>query len=202
MRARTFLLASTVAALGLSGTASATETGDWLIRAGVGTVQPKSDNGEIVDVDDGTSATINVTYMLSPNLGLDILGAWPFTHDLSLREGNADIGEVKHLPPTIGLQYRFQPHRPWQPYVGVGLNYTLFMDEETRGPLAGQSLSLDDSFGPAAQIGFDYMLDAGWLLNVDARYIDIDTDADLNGQRLETVEIDPWVFAITLGHRF
>jgi len=40
------------------------------------------------------------------------------------------------------------------------------------------------------------------LVNLDARWIDIDTDAKLDGVALETVKIDPLVYSITLGWKF
>ena len=84
----------------------------------------------------------------------------------------------------------------------IGLNYTLFFDEETTGPLSGLDLSLDDSFGVAAQIGFDYKFSENMFFNLDARWINIETDAALDGVALETVEIDPLVYSLTLGWVF
>jgi len=84
----------------------------------------------------------------------------------------------------------------------AGLNFALFFDEETTGPLAGSDLKLDDVFGLAAQIGFDYDLSAAMFLNMDARWMDIDTDASLDGAALETVEIDPFVYSLTVGWKF
>ena len=82
----------------------------------------------------------------------------------------------------------------FQPYVGVGLNYTTFFEEETRGPLAGTELELDDSWGLAAHGGVDIDIgDRKWL-RLDARWIDIDTDASVNGVDVGSVQIDPWVY--------
>ena len=86
--------------------------------------------------------------------------------------------------------------------MGAGLNYTLFFDEETTGPLAGSSLDLDDSFGIAAQAGFDFAFSDTMMLNLEVRWMNIETDAKLDGVFLETVEIDPVVYGISLGWRF
>jgi outer membrane protein W len=122
---------------------------------------------------------------------------WAFLPSVSPQA--AAVGKTKHLQPTVSLQYHFDSASPLDPCVGAGLNYTLFFDEETAGPLTGAALDLDGSFGLAAQIGFDYDISDGMYLNVDARWIDIDTDAKLDGAALETVEIDPLVNSLTAG---
>lgn len=186
----------------LSPTANAHEAGDWLVRVGAGMVDPKSDNGDIASVDSGAAVVFNGTYMLTSTLGLELLAATPFSHDIELAGDGTKVGETKHLPPTVSLQYHFPTGGPFQPYAGLGLNYTLFFDEETSGPLAGGDLDLDDSFGIAAQLGFDYDINESMFFNIDARWINIETDAELNGAALEKVEIDPMVYSLTIGWKF
>ena len=188
----------------LTGVANAYQAGDWLVRGGIWGAFPKSDNLSLplgtVEVDDGVTFGFNITHMISPNLGVELLGAWPFSHDIKL--GGRKVGETKHLPPTVTLQYHFLPQNPVRPYVGLGLNYTFFFDEGTTGALTGTKLSLKDSWGLAAQAGVDIDVTPDWFLNLDVHYIDIDTKAKVNGASLGTVEIDPWVFGINLGTRF
>ena len=92
--------------------------------------------------------------------------------------------------------------------MGVGLNYTVFFDEQFLGSREAQSfsnLSLDESFGIAAQIGMDYTLDEHWLINASVRYIDIDTKAKFDVLDLPaqvSVDIDPWVYSIMVGYTF
>lgn len=88
----------------VAGAAQAYEAGDWLVRAGIWGVYPKSDNLSLgpnadINVDDGYSLGFNITYMATPNIGIELLGAWPFSHDITLT-GAGTIGETKHLPPT------------------------------------------------------------------------------------------------------
>jgi len=199
---RTLLVATTAAVVVFSSAASAHQHGDWLVRVGVGNVDPKSSNGLVASVDSGVALVFNGTYFFSPNLGFEILAATPFSHDIKLASDGTKVGETKHLPPTFSLQYHFVPDGAFRPYVGAGLNYTLFFDEETTGPLAGSSLSLDDSFGLAAQLGADFDLSERMFLNFDLRWIDINTDAELDGVALEEVEIDPLVYSLTLGWTF
>jgi len=199
---RSLLVAAAAVAFILSPAANAHEKGDWLLRVGVGHVDPKSSNGDIASVDSGSALVFNGTYFFTPNVGFEILAATPFSHDIKLASDGTKVGEAKHLPPTFSLQYHFDTAGAFNPYVGAGLNYTLFFDEDTEGPLAGTSLKLDDSFGLAAQLGTDIEVSETISLNFDVRWIDINTDAELDGAALEEVEIDPIVYSLTAVWEF
>ena len=188
-----------VAALACSSVATAE---DWLVRVGVHSVNPKSDNHPVVNVDSGQMLTFNVTYLYAANWGVELLAALPFSHDINLNSNGTQVGKTKHLPPTLSLQYHFAPQATIRPYVGVGLNYTLFFEEKTQGALAGTKLELDPSFGLAGQVGLDVALNDRWFVNADVRYIDIGSDAKLNGASLNTVQIDPYVIGVSIGRRF
>lgn len=188
------VLAATAAA-----PAFAQEAGDWTIGLGIANVNPKSGNGELdaivpgagIDVGSDTQLSFTAEYFFTPNIGLEILAATPFSHDISI-EGVGDAGDTKHLPPTISLNYHFTNFEGFKPYIGVGLNYTNFFQESS--PLG--KLELEDSFGLAAQIGVDIPVTETGALRLNARYIDIDTDVKLNGTKIGTAEIDPVVLGI------
>ena len=119
-----------LAAMLLGGTSivHAVEQGDWLLRFGVTMVSPDASSSgppgvpdDAIDVDDGTSVSVDFTYMLRDNIGLELLAAYPFTHDITL-DGVGKIAEVEHLPPTFSVQYHFQPKSNIRPYLGIGLN--------------------------------------------------------------------------------
>lgn len=196
------LLVVAVAALLLCPAIQAQENDQWKLRVGVGSVDPKSNNGDIASVDSGTTLVFNGVYMFKPNVGLEVLASLPFSHDIKLAADGTKVGETNHLPPTVSLQYYFQSDSAVTPYVGAGVNYTLFFDEKTSGPLAGTDLELDPSFGLAVQAGIDFDISESMFLNLDLRWIDISTDAKLDGAPLETVEIDPLVYSLTVGWRF
>ncbi|MDJ0749637.1 MAG: OmpW family outer membrane protein [Woeseiaceae bacterium] len=199
----TKLILSVAALTVIALPAQAYEKGDWLVRVGVGMVDPKSDNSPVANVDSGTSLVVNGTYFFTPNIGFEVLAAWPFSHDVELVADGSKVGETKHLPPTFSLQYHFDTNTNFRPYAGIGLNYTTFFDEETTGALTGTSLSLDDSFGLAAQLGADFDVSDNLFLNVDIRWINIETDASIPEVPLSfDVEIDPMVYSIALGWKF
>ena len=187
--------------LALAAGPAMADAGDWSIKAGPYLVAPKSDNSEIASVDDGYSLGFSVTYAFTDNWAFEVLAATPFSHDINL-VGGGKVAEVKHLPPTFSLQYHWANASSFSPYVGFGLNYTSFFDESTTGALAGSDLSLDDSFGFAAQLGGNIELNERWSLNLDLRWINIETDATLDGMDAGKVEIDPFVAGLNVGYRF
>ena len=201
MKARIALVSIALLAAAAANTALAMDQGDWLVRFGVSNVDPKSNNHPAVSVDSGTSATINFTYMMTANWGVEVLAAYPFEHDIYL-VGGPKVGSTKHLPPTVSLQYHFLPDAKFQPYVGFGVNYTHFFSEKLFGDLEGATLDLDGSWGFAGEIGADIMLSETWFLNGSLRYIGIESDAKVNGDAFGKVKIDPWVYGVHLGFRF
>jgi outer membrane protein len=190
-----------------AGPALAHEAGDILLKVGVTHVEPQSNNGTVangtvkLDIDGSTRPSFSLTYMATRNIGIELLGAAPFKHTINAK-GLGEIGSTQHLPPTLSLQWHFLPDATFQPYVGVGLNYTTFFDTKTRGALSGNDLSLDDSWGVAAQVGMDYKLNDRWFLNADLRYIDIRSNVHLNGADIGKTKINPWVATIGVGYRF
>jgi outer membrane protein len=203
---RSIVFAALITMAAISAPVSA-DAGDWLVRVGVSNVDPKSNNGKVAgtdikfEVDDATSLTFDVTYMLNDNWGLELLAAWPFEHDISL-EGVGKVGKTKQLPPTLSLQYHWTRWGKFKPYVGAGVNYTYFFDVDTNGPLAGSNLDLEDSWGFAGQFGIDYSFNEKWFGNINARYIMIETKANLDGPSVGTVQIDPFVYGFNVGYRF
>ena len=201
MSARTLSCALLLLLAGAASPALAMDQGDWLMRFGVSNVDPKSNNHPAVSVDSATSLTLNFTYMMTDNWGVELLAAYPFEHDIYL-VGGPKVGSTKHLPPTVSLQYHFLPASTFQPYAGLGVNYTTFFSEKLYGPLEGASLSLDSSWGWAGEVGADIMLNQKWFLNLNLRYIGIESDATVNGEPFGTVKIDPWVYGAHAGFRF
>ena len=188
--------------LGGNSIAHAVEQGDWLLRFGVTMVSPDASSSGVVpddaiDVDDSTSVSVDFTYMVRENIGIEVLAAYPFSHDITLN--GTKIAETDHLPPTVSVQYHFQPKSNIRPYVGIGLNYTTFFNEEATAVIS--DISLDDSFGLALQGGVDFSLTEKWYLNLVLRYINIETTAKTNLGNVD-VDINPWVYTLGVGTSF
>lgn len=190
----------------LSAAAHAEDATDWVVKVGVHDVKPKSDNGTLAggalktDVGSDAGLTFTGERMLTPNWGVEVLAALPFEHDVKLNGVKA--ATVRHLPPTLSAQYHWNPDGVVSPFAGVGLNYTMFFHERTTGPLAGAKLSLNDTFGAAAHAGIDFRVAPRWLLTVDARWMKISPDAKVNGTKVGTVDINPWVYGVAVGYKF
>lgn len=186
--------------------ASAQDDDRWIVKVGAHNVDPKSHNGKLAggalaaDVGSSVRPSATFEYLFTPNIGAEVIVAWPFEHTVDLN--GAKAAKVKQLPPTISLHYHFNPRGSVSPFVGIGLNYTRFFDIDEQGPLAGARLKLDDSWGLAAHLGLDFHLSGNWLVGADVRWIDIDTKAKVNGASVGTVNIDPLVYGAYAGYRF
>jgi outer membrane protein len=222
----------------LSTTVFANQSGDILIRAGATSVNPDSGQSTValdgtatplsLSVDDNTQLGLNFVYFFDSNWAVEVLAATPFTHDVILNDpdgvtdtvygidlNGAKLAEVTHLPPTVSALYYIDTGMALKPYVGVGVNYTIFFDEEfTAIPTAAgfSNLELDGSFGLSLQVGADYEFNKNWSVNVSARYIDIGTDATfdlddplsvgLSGKGSASIDVNPMVYSVMLGYKF
>jgi outer membrane protein len=108
--------------------------------------------GGEVGVDDSVMPEVDVTYFLTDHIGAELIAATT-KHNLDYT-GGVDLGETWVLPPTLTLQYHFTPDSKFSPYVGAGVNYTIFYSEKA-GP-GFTDLNIDNGVGLAAQAGFDY----------------------------------------------
>ena len=203
-------LGLSVLALALAASATpalAQSRGDFTLGVGVHNVEPKSNNGALaggtlpLDIGSDVRPTITGEYFLRDGLGIEVLAALPFEHDISVK-GVDRVGSTKHLPPTVSLQYHFNNGGKVSPLLGVGLNYTTFFQEDTTGALAGTRLELGDSWGAAVHAGVDFRIGTRGALRVDARWMDIDTDVRVNGARMGTANIDPMAYGVSYIHAF
>ena len=111
-----------------------------------------------------------------------------------------DLGDVWILPPTLLLQYHFTPKDQFRPYVGAGINYTIFYGEDSG---AVTSIDYEDNFGYALQAGMDYDLGNQWVFNIDVKKLWLNTDVSINGGAITAdVDLDPWIFGTGFGYRF
>ncbi|TDT40233.1 outer membrane protein [Halospina denitrificans] len=208
-------VALSVSALAATTQALAYEPGDTIVRGGLASVVPGGSYSGVAGgafdlrADRDIQAAVSLSYMVTDNMSLDLLASTPFEHDIEASQlGGSSIGSTKHLPPTAtvswfplsGMDLGFKP------YVGAGLNYTMFWDEELNATgqtaTGANDLSLDNSFGIAAQAGVDVPLDDQWSVGASAYYVDIETDAELNGADIGTVKIDPMVYRAHVVYQF
>ncbi len=141
---------------------------------------------------------VDFTYMLTNSLGAElILGTT--RHSLTTDLGG--IGKVSLLPPTLTLQWHFNDAGRIRPYVGAGVNYTLFYHNTLAVGDEGVSIT-NHSFGPALQAGVDVAFSQNWFVNFDVKKLWIKTDATLAGSDIGTLKINPWIIGVGVGRRF
>ncbi|SDH70340.1 OmpW family outer membrane protein [Pseudomonas panipatensis] len=205
------------------------KAGDFIVRGGIATVAPNDDSGNLkfdgvkasgtkATVDSDSQLGLTFSYLLTDQLGVELVAATPFKHQIDVKGlgGGLDgkLGDVKQLPPTVLLQYYPMggTNSAFQPYGGIGVNYTTFFGADltsTREDQGFSNLKLQDSWGLAAELGMDYMLTEHALVNASIWYMDIDTKATVDGptalginQTKVKVSVDPWVYMVGFGYRF
>ncbi len=196
---------SIVASL-VAGSAVAHEAGSVIVRGGSIMVVPKaSTNSDTFkfDVNSNAQLGLTATYMATENIGIELLAATPFSHEITL--GNKLVGKTKHLPPSLYAQYYFlNKDASARPYVGAGVNYTTFFSE--KAILDGVTdLKLKDSWGMAFNAGVDIKLADNLFLNTSVWYAKIKSKATFklgSDEHKVDVKLDPTVFFLGLGYRF
>ncbi len=173
--------------------------------------------GAELSVDSNVIPEFDISYYVTKNIALELILALGTKHDVSVIKStgpvvNQNLGEVDLLPPTLTAQWHFNPDQTFDPYVGAGINYTHVLDRNLKFSQAGLPVSKikidSDSWGLVAQAGFDINLKDGWLINADVKYVQIDTDVKTKiiatGQwvKIDSLDINPWVFGIGIGKKF
>ena len=226
-----------VAVLSVLSSAAQAES-NWYASFGAANVSPNDSSSHLnvvesvaglpansteATVDSNTQLGLTLGYRLNPSWSVELLAATPFSHDVSVKGSAIDglaIGDLKHLPPTLTAKYHFNfDNSNWEAFLGAGINYTLFFDDQASPALAStlQSLNvttasdtvdlkLSNSWGVALQAGLTYKLDQNWSLRGNVWYLDIDTDAEVrvNGKSIQAVdvEVDPTVYYVGLEYQF
>lgn len=196
------------------------QAGDVLVRARAIIVAPNEKSGSVlpafpgekVSVDNSVMPEVDMTWMATDSIGFELIASTT-KHSASGRTGTTgSIGKLAStwvLPPTLTAQYHFNPKGHVRPYVGAGVNYTIFWNEKASSGLeaaVGETrVHMKDSFGWAAQAGIDIDVSPRVFVNADIKYIDIDTTARLTttaaGTQRVKLNLDPLVFGIGIGIR-
>lgn len=212
------------------------EQGDWVVRLRATNVSPNESSrlGSTVNkavganvmtpsadlkVDSNTIPELDISYYWTKNIATELILALGSKHDVKISGdsagvvGNQHLGSIDALPPTLTVQWHFNPDQTIDPYVGAGLNATFMLDRNLRftsGATAGEKIKIDrSSFGPALQAGVDVNLKDGWLLNADVKYVWMDTDVEMKSAttgnrwaKIDSLDINPWVISLGIGKRF
>lgn len=159
-----------------------------------------------VDIDNSIVPELDISYFFTNNIAVELIAAVT-PHEIdgaNYIKAFGKVGDAWLLPPTLLLQYHFDAGRGFKPYVGAGINYTVFFNEDSGRNYS--NLKLDDSFGWALQAGVDVHLQGNWFFNVDVKKLWLDTEASVDldgvGRVKADVDIDPWIVGVGLAYRF
>lgn len=184
-----------LAGLVISGAAQA----EAMVRVRAIDILPDAKSSPVtgVDVSNKIAPDVDLNWFFTKNLAVELLLSIPQEHKVTLN--GASLGKVSHLPPALLVQYHYPVGQTFRPYVGAGLNYTLFTDRKLDGGLKLET----GSFGPAIQAGMDVALQGNWYFNVDVKKIWIDSDVtDGTGAFVTHVDIDPLIVGAGIGYAF
>ena len=227
-----FKTSTIFAALIASTPLMAVNQGDILVNARILNISPDVSGNQVmaagsplvppagIDVDDGYSLGVDITYMVNDNFGVELMLDTSSKHDIK-GTGNlagVDVGDVTVLPPSLIAVWHFMPKNNIRPYAGAGLNYTMFFSESTTGQftstidavagpgVTSTGLSVDDTLSLIAQVGVDIDINKDWYVSFDAKYIDLDTTATVKVNGVDTATIDfdlnPLILGVGVGTSF
>lgn len=209
------LLALTITTVALAAPSAFAAEGPWLVRVRAVNLDMvnKSDAipslavpSDAIRASDKTIPEVDISYFITKNIAAELILTVPQKHDVHVTQsavGAFNAGTFKHLPPTLTLQYHFMPDGQFRPYVGAGVNYTLFSGVKLAVPGVDTLRLEKNSLGGALQAGFDVKLDKNLYLNLDVKKIYINTDIKLsNGTKVSHLKVDPLAVGVGLGWRF
>ncbi|MDP1864430.1 MAG: OmpW family outer membrane protein [Thiobacillus sp.] len=189
---RTLITAALIATLPATALAE-----DWMMRVRAIDIKPDASSSLAgLDVSSEWVPEVDFTYFVTPNIGVELILATA-RHEVTLN--GTSLGKLNHLPPTVTLQYHFNPTPKIKPYVGAGVNYTRFYNVDLPG------FKVDNnSIGGALQAGVDIAVTKNGYLNLDVKKIWIDTTVkdSATGATVTNLDINPVVWGIGYGFRF
>ena len=165
--------------------------------------------GGAIHVTDAYVPEIDFSYFFTPNIAAELIAATTRhsvsdTNITALGGANSALGTVYLLPPTLTLQWHFFPNGAVNPYIGGGVNYTIFYNATNGSQHNG--ISYDNNFGGALQAGVDIPISGRWYLNADVKKIFLSTTARVNALKAvpttAKVDIDPLLVGVGIGYRF
>ena len=197
------LLAAAASGMALAGSAMAQDA-PFLVRLrAVDLISANKDStGLDLSINNKIIPELDLSYFFTPEWAAELVLTYP--QKQTIRSGGVDIGELKHLPPTLTAQYHFTSLGAFVPYIGAGINYTRF-SSVSFNPAVEAALHptlKKNSFGLAAQVGFDYEFMKNTVFNVDVKKVQIATDIKSPGTKLGEPKVDPWLVGIGIGWRF
>ena len=206
---KTLLSTLVLATLGMASAVATAQENPWMVRARAVSVEWKNSgsagtDGSGVWAKDKTIPEVDISYFFTKNIAAELVLTYPQQVNITAGAGNNNVGKISALPPSLLVQYHFTDLGAFKPYVGVGLNYTIFGNRQNF-PALGNSVQVDqNSVGVVGQIGGDYMFDKNWGLNIDVKYATMSTNVTTvqGGTNLGKLTLNPWMPAVGVTYKF
>ena len=176
----------------------------WMVRVHALNLDSanKDSTGLDLTINNKVFPEVDISYFFTPNIAAELVLTYPQKH--TMKAGGTEIGTLKHLPPTLSLQYHFTDLGAFKPYVGAGLNYTHFSNVEF-APAVVTALDPSikkNSYGLAVGAGFDYEIQKNIYFNVDVKKVQIKTTVSSAGTEVGDFKVDPLLVGVGIGFRF
>jgi outer membrane protein len=192
-----FKLSALAGAILLS-TNSFAAAGDTVMRVRAVNIATHNSSSPLegVEVSKKTIPEFDVSYFFTDNIAAELILTYPQSHDVSLN--GTKLGTLKELPPTLLAQYHFSPGASFSPYVGAGLNFTLFSNVDIPGLDVNKT-----SAGAALQVGVDIPVTPGLSVNIDVKKVFMKTDVKTTaGAYVTTLKVDPVLVGVGIGWKY
>ena len=211
MRIKSLVVAMAAAASLAPVVSQAQSSGDnpWMVR--IRAVDLVWQNGQTdtvsalnVKAENQIIPELDISYFFTKNIAAELVLTYPQQVNITAGAGNTNVGKITALPPSLLIQYHFTDLGALKPYIGAGVNYTIFGNRQNF-PALGNSVTVNQSsIGPVTQIGADYMFDKNWGLNVDLKYAAISTNVNAvsDGANLGKLTLNPWMPAVGVTYKF
>lgn len=199
---KTLLSTLILATLGMASAVASAQENPWMVR--VRAVNVNWENGGQANTgagkvwaDDKTIPEVDISYFFTKNIAAELVLTYP--QKVDVYSNTTKLGYLRALPPSLVLQYHFTNFGQVKPYVGAGINYTTF---GRHAQLAGPSSVDKSSLGYVAQVGVDYMIDKHWGVNLDVKYVNIDTNVVSGGSNLGELKLNPVTAGVGVTYKF
>jgi outer membrane protein len=157
------------------------------------TTSGQYESSTVFNVANTSYAELDAEWCFARNLSVEL--AVTYSQTLALASGYC-CQTFQAQPLLLTAKYDFTPIGRFRPYVGVGVDRTVYSDVLFFGSLDSASTRA------VAQAGVDIVLYHGLRLNLDVKYAQMRTDYLSLGVPAAQLRIDPLLIGLGLGWRF
>ncbi len=157
--------------------------------------------GGELHVNNINSPSLDVSYFLDDEIAVQFI---PVVAQHSARlqnttRGDRDLGKIWVIAPTAILQYHYEATDRIKPYVGIGISYATYIEDDD------VDIEYESGFAGLVQAGVDIAIDEKrkWWANLDAKKAWAATKSVSSGGRVTADDtLNPLVLGAGVGYKF